>query len=589
MAPLGPVYYSLGDENYYRGEWGYSPYGMQFFRDFLKARYGTIERLNEAYGSDDGDFDAVPRYRPVEALAKGLVPAYVDHHMAQDEEWAAYHHLMAREIREKYDPHARVGAEGSECKGYEAMVRGLQLWAPSVSARERILLRSLTGPEFLCSGWWGGYHDGPRGEPLWEGLMRGFINFQTFFQAVWLEGALNPDFSFRDSVAKMLPKLEELYAGPVLLLTGPDVTRDETIAFHHSRASELASKCFKNLGTALTTAEGVIACLYSLDRDSRYVSARQMAAGELQRSRVLFLPASNAVSETEAAAIEQFVRDGGTVVALLPPAVLSEFGNRLPAGRLDEVFGAGCAGKTAPMPVRDLVMDTQLDGRSLRLESPRVVVESALEAHGAQVLARSGDTPLLLVNEYGKGRALLLNLDISLGSKAVRVPFIEGLLEAVGGKHRFWLEGHDEARLHVLYRGAVTLLGVVLPDDSKEGVTLRWSEPAHVYDVRAGAHLGRRNELAVEAPAAGRVVHLFALQSEPVRGVTLTTMDRLMRIDVVSPAGERIAHYRDFVTLDAQGARSDVPFAFNDMPGRWTIEATDVASGVSGTAVVEVR
>ena len=266
----------------------------------------------------------------------------------------------------------------------------------------------------------------------------------------------------------------------------------------------------------------------------------------------------------------------------------------------------------AQKPDRAEAQNSSLDGRSLRLESPRVVVESALEAHGARVLARSGDTPLLLVNEYGKGRALLLNLDISLCSKAVRVPFIGGLLEAVGVKHRFWLEGHDEARLHVLYRGAVTLLGVVLPDDSKKGVTLRWSDPSHVYDVRAGTHLGRRNELAVEAPATGRVVHLFALQSEPVRGVTLTFMDRidagatlslqvhvesgavdpasrLMRIDVVSPAGERIAHYHDFVTLDTQGARSDVPFAFNDMPGRWTIEATDVASGVSGTAVVEVR
>ena len=615
VARLGPVYYTLGDENFYRGDWGYSPYGIEFFHDFLRKRYGAIEHLNEEYGSDCSDFDAVPRYQAAQALGEGLIPAYLDHYLAQDKEWAAYHHLLAEEIRRNYDPKARVGAEGSECQGYERMVEGLQLWSPSVGIQERVLLRSLVRPEFLRSSWWGGYHDGARdATSLWDGLLRGFKNLQIFFQAVWVEGCLNPDFSYRAFLERILPELQEIYSGPALLLAGAELVNADAMAMHYSRTSELAGKYFRKLGTAVTTAESVGTSLFHLNRDFRYISGKQMVGGKLDspRGQVLFLPGSYALSQAEAKTIEEFVRTGGTVVAVLPPGALNEFGRRLPAGQLDQVFGASCRGKTAPVPVRDLTIDTELDGLPLRLCSSRAVVESALAAQGAQVLARAGDTPVLLVHNYGQGQALLLNLDISFCSKSMRAPFINSVLQVAGVEPLCRLDGPPKAQLSVLRRGAVTLIGVVLPANSERGAALSWSKLAHVYDVRAGAYLGRRNELAVQAPPEGRRVHLFALQSEPVSNVTVKareeiergktlrlrvhleagTVDptnRLMRIDVISPNGELVKHYRDFVTLKGHRGRSAIPFAFNDLPGQWTIRATDVASGVTGTTMVTLR
>ena len=54
-----------------------------------------------------------------------------------------------------------------------------------------------------------------------------------------------------------------------------------------------------------------------------------------------------------------------------------------------------------------------------------------------------------------------------------------------------------------------------------------------------------------------------------------------IRIDITNPNGDMLQHYRDFVTLDGSSGESVIPFAFNDTPGTWIIQATDVATAVS--------
>ena len=62
-----------------------------------------------------------------------------------------------------------------------------------------------------------------------------------------------------------------------------------------------------------------------------------------------------------------------------------------------------------------------------------------------------------------------------------------------------------------------------------------------------------------------------------------------MRVDVISHEDELVQHYRDFVSINGRMGRSAIPFAFNDTPGKWTIRATDVASGNTGTTMVTLR
>ena len=49
----------------------------------------------------------------------------------------------------------------------------------------------------------------------------------------------------------------------------------------------------------------------------------------------------------------------------------------------------------------------------------------------------------------------------------------------------------------------------------------------------------------------------------------------------IDPNGGPLQHYRDFVSLDGSSGESIIQFAFNDMPGTWTIRATDIATSIS--------
>jgi hypothetical protein len=72
-----------------------------------------------------------------------------------------------------------------------------------------------------------------------------------------------------------------------------------------------------------------------------FVSAEQIEAGKLGELgyKVLVLPESLAIGEEEAAQIEAFVRNGGTVIADFLPGVFDEHAKRRKTGVLDGLFG----------------------------------------------------------------------------------------------------------------------------------------------------------------------------------------------------------------------------------------------------------
>ena len=55
------------------------------------------------------------------------------------------------------------------------------------------------------------------------------------------------------------------------------------------------------------------------------------------------------------------------------------------------------------------------------------------------------------------------------------------------------------------------------------------------------------------------------------------------------PSGATIRHYRDFVTLTGSTGAAEVPFSLNDANGRWTINVTDLATGVSTARTIMVH
>jgi beta-galactosidase len=150
--------------------------------------------------------------------------------------------------------------------------------------------------------------------------------------------------------------------------------------------------------------------------------------------RLLVVPGYAVMDDTSASRIREYVQRGGTVVMTGYSAVLDEHGQAFTTthpGKLDDVFGIRVGGFEETRLMNELSnvgttgRQLRLDyrGRELTCESPRF---DAIESKGADVLGRiiglDRDYPLVTRHRFGKGTAIYLG-----------VPARTILLEAVLG------------------------------------------------------------------------------------------------------------------------------------------------------------
>ncbi|MFA7185783.1 MAG: LamG-like jellyroll fold domain-containing protein, partial [Victivallales bacterium] len=87
LRKYGPFFYSLGDENRYRGEMGFSPYGIKAYHEMQGKKYGSIDKLNQEWGTGYSSFEDVPRLTPAQARAAENAPALIDHRETNEALW----------------------------------------------------------------------------------------------------------------------------------------------------------------------------------------------------------------------------------------------------------------------------------------------------------------------------------------------------------------------------------------------------------------------------------------------------------------------------------------------------------------------
>ncbi len=161
-----------------------------------------------------------------------------------------------------------------------------------------------------------------------------------------------------------------------------------------------------------------------------------LALSEL-RYKLLVVPGFAVMDEASAAKIRKFVQDGGTVVMTSYSAVLDEHGQAFTTthpGMLDDVFGIRVGGFEVSelMNERSTVGTT---GQHLRVvyrdhevacESPRFDV---IEPKGADVLGRivglPGDFPVVTSHRYGKGSAIYVGVP---ARESLLQPIVENLV-----------------------------------------------------------------------------------------------------------------------------------------------------------------
>jgi hypothetical protein len=274
----------------------------------------------------------------------------------------------------------------------------------------------------------------------------------------------------------------------------------------------------------------------------RMISPVELQDGILSKGgfRLLYLPYCQAMSKKEVEQVLEFARNGGAVVADLRPAVADEHGKSYSSGALDELFGVTQDTRQAMPAGGTAILDKPIGELSGKLADVRA--DASLKVNGARALGklraarseREQDPPVLLVNKYGKGTGILLNLDFSdyvidkgyadrfrsendarsvhellkgvfaLGGVKVEVP----MTPYIPGCHVFRYAAGEAKVLAVLWDAPQFLPGArtldtFSPSTGKQDreliarmaaesktVTLHLPKSYHLYDISSGSYLG---------------------------------------------------------------------------------------------------
>ena len=431
-APYRPVAYTLGDENILcRGkpfEACRAPETAAAYRDWLRQRYGSIAALNAAWGTQHADFAAVgePMWSDEAAEQTVTFAPFIDYRLFMDTEFARCHETLAGFVRRE-DPGAKVGWDGFLnyfwFTGFDFHKLTRNLDVNNIYSRKPLqgeLLRSFKQPGAFTGEWMNRIADSEAGFAgiSWHNLFRGHNS--VWWWSAWgtYYSPFNPDLSVSDFGRWFFNDLNEIRSGPGKLLL--HATRDDPgIAIYYSHAdlfaAELAERHVPEAvfasgdchGGFLNNHRRLLFALEDSGYQYHYVAGAQLEAepGCLDGCRVVFLPFATCLSDTQVKRLRAFVRNGGTLVADGRTGLLT--GNGVVRGErpLDEVFGIETRAGIDAFRQASAPRDVVLNGHSLTVQ----VLEPDLRPAGGTPRLMAGETPLVVANTFGEGRALYLN------------------------------------------------------------------------------------------------------------------------------------------------------------------------------------
>ena len=600
VPQVGPMVYSLGDENHFSYDAGYSPADTVEFKKFLQRRYGTIEKLNQERGTQYPNFDAVPNFSPAQLRDNQNFPAWYDHRSFMEKQYADVHHFLARQIKQ-IDPHALVGAEGSVPGNLEVTLKGLDFWGPYSDDVMNELLRSIGGGR-LRTLWWG-YGEttvGNEGLPyqLWRPLLQGVVNGSAFYSSgLESSGLLSVDLSYAKYFQKLLPRLDALKSGQAQTLIKTPL-RNDGIAILWSHASYSASFMDDRFFKPTDSANAFMDFCYRKGLNFDFVTSKMAESGALKGYKVLFLFGASALSEGEQKAISDFAASGGVVIADINPGILNSYLRPLPKSTFAEFFNAP-----------QLNWQPKLQLRPVNI---RTTVRETYFSFAASQAFQAPETPVFTSREVGKGLTILLNFNLGTAQNTAATPlsfdvFLSQLLSLANVKPSITVSGLSPDQLVVRVRQNTDNQVVgILADKENSGqiMTLRLPKAGWVYEVDKGL-VGHGSQLQMKLDLPFNVYCVFDKQqsapdlmldklhisSGQIVKIDITKLKPhgIYRIDIFAPNGKILPHRTHVFTTQNPGNARDIPFAFNDLPGRYRVVLTDVRTGLKSVREVNLK
>ncbi len=642
-APYHPPAYTLGDENYLARdgiEVDLSPENVVAFKVWLREQYPDIEALNAVWKADFRDFDAIESPMLLEEAAQQTASfaSWFDFRTFMDTAFAGLHETMAGFVRAQ-DPGAKVGWDGflryHWLAGYDfyRLTRNLELNQVYTSyPLQGELVRSFKRPDALTGEWGNAIADTEAGFSAitWHNLFRGHNSAWWWTSWGCDYTPFNPDMSISDMGKWFFDSAAEVKAGPgKLLLHG---RRDDSgIAVLYNQADLFAAKLFETMPHKSPLPDwqanllGVMHALEDIGCQYTFVAATEIEAnsGRLGEYRVLILPLATCMSDALAQAVQDFVQGGGVLIADGRTALLTGNGLIRDQRPLEDVFGLQLPADLEAFQASPAEAAVELGGEVVEVS----VLETALQAaeNGAEIWA--GDTPCLIINAYGDGHAVLLNMPFSTvntlrenGRERLLLEPVARYLALAGVKPyaELKVDGKPARCIEqtLFMDGDLRYLclqqDIWLRELGPQDITVVLDAPAFVYDIRKGESVAQEPVREWNATIARGYPLVYALlpyafsefgadfDQECVAGNTLeitTTLktegaepqDHVVHMDVFAPGSEKPhRQYSQNIDCPSGQGRATIPFALNDPAGEWRLVFRDVALGAKSYGAMKL-
>lgn len=687
-----PLYhYHLGDDFSYREDW--TPAAREYLAGWTQRRYGDIARLNEAWSTAYDDSSQVEPITHAEAAALannaaqpdyGGLCRWVDQQLAREDMLVEFIGALHEAIRE-VDPRNPLSIQNTIT--YPAPNTGFDYWKlagvfgnvgtyghPMTHDVYRSARRE-GSRQSVYSGSYGVYcyepYEAMEMYPWWS-VFRQMNALNYWYGATWrhFPGVLAPDLGPLHGYGTALEGIAELKAGIAILLFNAE-RQGDGIAVLYSQGSINATAFLGETDEAagipplpkpeewsgveawsggddhvyMNTWEGLTNLLKDVGFSYDVVSDDCLKQGALGRGNIVMvvLPLAVRIDAEAAEVIREFVRGGGVVLADFAPGLFDGLMRPVRGGALADVLGVQSAGGLPQVALEEVALEEGARDRLGEAVEGLTSLGTWLSAtdvtpEGATAFARNArDAPVLMIHEYGQGKAVLLNAlarDYQIWrTLGTEMPFrrsVAGALRWAGlaprvecsvhaGRHgKRPLQATERVRFvdgEAEYVGILREFAlrpderIVLSDLRPHPTTIDFGREAHVYDVRKGVYRGYRWQIEeMIHPARARLYALLpyevrALDGEAeytpdARGMNvrarLVTADgsvpgrHVIRMEVTDPQGLERREYAENCLVERGELTRSILLGYDPSPGVWRVDLRDVASGARAQLRVTV-
>jgi len=597
---------------------------LDAMRDWLKTQYASLDALNQQWGTSFKSWNEVVPDDSREARQRGNYSSWADHRSYMETCWADLFKFVQETVNE-IDPGGLVQLSGTQAasshNGYDYSL--LDQFVGQMNPYDidnQLEYHHTFNPNLKVSG-------GAGYGALGKGVLYDFYNHLFLKETAgsyvfWQVSCLNPDLRICQAGKDMKEGFDEMLKRGIGRLIGSYESENELkIAIHYSYPSihaawiadgEISMKRYDNDGKTLRqfnrNRDGWVKVLHDMGIGFNFISYTNIEKGGLLANgyKVLILPMSMALSDQEVRNIQEFVSQGGILIADALPGIMDNHTKFRQPRALAEVFGIQAKSFT----VQEII-------------TPKC--ETDLTVRSAKILLNENNRPQLICNSFGKGKAYLLNyfmdgypeeklkhtnetslikirnlFDLEHLKSGINITSPSGELENGIEKYTFSSIG-----------GAARLLGLLPGKEGEDrAVVLHFNESVYLYDIRNKKYLGDADEFKIDIKNS--VPELYGLLPGKIEDVKISTepqiktgetvsinlglsgdeiagFNSVATIEVFNPKGEKINCYSKNCDIKNGSGSYKFNLALNDPKGTWKIRVTEVISNIQNEISILVN